>query len=389
MNYSCSSCGRAFICDETISFCPFCGRAYAAAGVQASAATQRIVIGSDSERTVQEKYWKKAQAEVNNSLLRLRRSLPRFALEKKEKEAEVPREYRFAAIEIQSFAALKRCTSIATFKNRLAEYVSALDRAFGVHAALLALAEQNQQPYRKAIAARRRAFEAGEWSIEELEDRYSVDIEHEEEFIDGFCRDIAEAVGCMSPGRIQPELDYDPDHIDWMEIMKDDEDWKELPKITPAHLTLLDAIKKVLPQILQIVTENGLFVTSAMPKDANEKFNPARETEELLSLAERDYDPIFGESPEQLIEAFSRAVIDMSQFENELPDYEDLQYALPEQQLERLKRELDGIKLHALYGYIEKWRNALDQELDRAYQGQNEDMVDVYNAVEKLAGTLV
>lgn len=389
MNYSCSRCGRTFTCDESISFCPFCGQAYATATDNAGTATQRIVIGSDSERAVQEKYWKKAQAGVNAALLRLRRSLPRFALEKEKKEAEVPREYRFAPVEIKDFILFKRCTSIAMFKNRLAEYISALDKAFGVHAALLARAEQNQEPYRKAIAARRRAFEAGEWSIEELEDRYSVDIEREGEFIDGFCRDIAEAVGCMSPGRVQPELDYDPDHIDWLEIMKNDEDWKELPRIAPAHLALLDAIKKVLPQVLQIVTENGLFVTSAMPEDASKEFNPAREAEELLSLAERDYDPIFGESPEQLIEAFSQAVIDMTQFENKLPDYEDLQYAMPDQQLERLKRELDSIKLRALYDYIEKWRNALDQELDRAYQGQGEDMVDIYNAVEKLAGTLV
>ena len=83
MNYSCANCGRAFLCEETISFCPFCGRAYIAAGDRSGAPTQRIVIGSDSERVVQEKYWKRAQSGVNTALLRLRRGLPRFAKERK------------------------------------------------------------------------------------------------------------------------------------------------------------------------------------------------------------------------------------------------------------------------------------------------------------------
>ena len=59
-NYLCSRCGRVFSHEETLSFCPFCGTAYSQAAQPIQTAT-RIVISSDSERTVQEKYWRSAQ----------------------------------------------------------------------------------------------------------------------------------------------------------------------------------------------------------------------------------------------------------------------------------------------------------------------------------------
>lgn len=388
MNYSCSRCGRTFICDETISFCPFCGQAYAAASVGAGVVMQRIVISSDSERIVQEKYWRRAQSNLHSALQHLRHSLPRFAKEREEEETEVPEVYRCEPVHAMEFVDLKRCTSVAAFKGKMGAYLSNLRRAYGIRSELLPIAVQKQQEYRAAMADWRRAMELGKWSADDLEDAYSIDFAREEDFINGFCRDLAETVGCMTPERLQPASEYEPEDIDWPKLLGDVEEGDELPGITPAHQALLDAIDRVAPLVLRLVAENSLFVTSAMVERSSRIFDPAREAEALLSLEKRDYDPIFGESPEPLLEAFSQAVLDMSDFTNSLPDFEEAQSFDPERQLAHLRYELDHIKLRALNASIENWRIALDQELDRAYQRKSENMLDLSNAIETLARRL-
>ena len=64
MLYSCKACGRGFDSSEGISFCPFCGTAYQDSAPAQRETTTRIVIGSDSERTVQEKYWELTRGEI-------------------------------------------------------------------------------------------------------------------------------------------------------------------------------------------------------------------------------------------------------------------------------------------------------------------------------------
>ena len=76
MDYSCPKCSRVFSCAEAISFCPFCGTAYASAPGASAVSTTRIVIGSDSERAVQEKYWNLTHAEISLVLSALEGRLP-------------------------------------------------------------------------------------------------------------------------------------------------------------------------------------------------------------------------------------------------------------------------------------------------------------------------
>lgn len=76
MDYSCPKCSRVFSCAEAIFFCPFCGTAYASAPGASAVSTTRIVIGSDSERAVQEKYWNLTHAEISLVLSALEGRLP-------------------------------------------------------------------------------------------------------------------------------------------------------------------------------------------------------------------------------------------------------------------------------------------------------------------------
>lgn len=384
MNYSCLRCGRLFACEETISFCPFCGQAYMGAASAAQTMNQRIVIGSDSERTVQEKYWKSAQSAISSALMRLRRSLPRFVPERDEDEIKVPEKYKLPVLKLRDLKMLRNSTSISMFKAQLEDYLEKLETSCGVHNALLQLAENDLAKMRKTIVKRRLSFELGEWSIEDLEDEYAIDVEREADFINGICSDLVEIAGSQNPSQLQPELIYDPDKIDWVELMKEDKEWDSPSAITDEHKALMTEIRHSVPSVMSAINQNSLFVLSAMQFDVDEKTSPAVLTQRLKDLEEKDYDPIFGEPPEHLIEAFSDAVVYMTNALNGLPDYEEVISITSDGQLQKLKEKLDSVKLDSLYGLIEAWAVKLSQELDRLYQSQSDNMVDVYNAIEEL-----
>jgi len=206
-------------------------------------------------------------------------------------------------------------------------------------------------------------------------------VNQEAVFINGFCSDVAETVGSMNPDRLVPELDYDPDTVDWVELMKAEEEWETLSSITTEHEQLLKTIKESVSAVMSAINQNSLFVLSAMQFDVEEDVAPSELANRLTALDGQDYDPIFGEPPEHLIEVFSDAVVYMTKYLNGLPDYEDVLESTGDQQITKLKERLDRVKLDALYDLIEKWSGVLTQELDRLYQSQSENMLDVYNAI--------
>ena len=384
MNYNCLRCGRLFACEETISFCPFCGQAYMGVVSAAQTMNQRIVIGSDSERTVQEKYWKSAQSAISSVLMRLRRSLPRFVSERDEDEIKVPEKYKLPVLKLRDLKILKNSTSISMFKAQLEDYLEKLETSCRVHDMLMHLKENDLAKMRKTIVKRRLSFELGEWSIEDLEDEYAINVEREANFINGICSDLAEIAGSQNPNHLQPELIYDPDKIDWVELMKDDKEWDSHSAITDEHKALLSEIRNSIPALMSAINQNSLFVLSAMQFDVDAETSPAMLAQRLKDLEEKDYDPIFGEPPEYLVEAFSDAVVYMTNTLNSLPDYKEVIFITGDRQLQNLKEKLDSVKLDSLYGLIEAWAVKLSQELDRLYQGQSENMVDVYNIIEEL-----
>ena len=75
---------------------------------------------------------------------------------------------------------------------------------------------------------------------------------------------------------------------------------------------------------MSAISQNSLFVLSAMQFDVEEDVAPSELANRLKALDGQDYDPIFGEPPEHLIEAFSDAVVYMTKYLNGLPDYEDV-----------------------------------------------------------------
>ena len=227
----------------------------------------------------------------------------------------------------------------------------------------------------------------GEWSIEDLEDEYSIDIESEADFINGICTDLAEIAGSQNPDRLQLELIYDPETIDWVELMKDDEEWDSLSVVTDEHKALLQEIRNAVPALMSVINQNSLFVLSAMQFDVEEETPPAEIAKRHRDLEEMNYDPIFGEPPEHLVEAFFDALVYMTNYLNGLPDYENVVSMTSDQQLHKLKKKLDSVKLDSLYGLIETWASKLCQELDKLYQSQSENMVDVCNAIEELKTT--
>ena len=388
MDYNCSRCGRSFSCGETISFCPFCGQAYAGGATLQHSFSQRIVIGSDSERTVQEKYWKSTQAAISSALLRLQRELPRFQLEKAEEEITVPKQYELPPLHLRDFKALKNCTSVASFKMQLESYITRMEQSFRIHLALLELTDQGIKKNREAMVKRRLAYEMGEWSIDSLQDEYSIDVNREAEYINGFCKDVAEAVGSMMPDRLQPDFVFDPENVDWIKIMKEDEDWEGLPALTKEHEKLLKTVREILPSVYDAINQNSLLVLSSMQYDAGEDVEPELLNRRLLAQKGKDYDPIFGDPAEKLLEALADAVTYMTGLLNDLPDYAGVIELTSDWQLEKLKERLDSEKLDALYELIDNWSGKLTQELDKLYQSQTENMVDTYNAVVSIRQNL-
>ena len=134
MDYRCSRCGRTFFYGEIVSFCPFCGQAYnvfsagdSTLSVVQNAGNMRISIGSDSEKTIQEKYWKLTLVSLNSAMYLLRYGLPRFSPEREARDdqyVKTPEEYETARLDIYKFMALKNSTSFAMFRKNLEGYLS-------------------------------------------------------------------------------------------------------------------------------------------------------------------------------------------------------------------------------------------------------------------------
>ena len=95
-------------------------------------------------------------------------SIPRFSSEREaiaDRVVETPEEYRTIILDIRKFMSLKNSTSFVMFRNKLESYIEDMEMVFRKGSAILKLANQNAEAYRKEIVARKLAFELGEWSI--------------------------------------------------------------------------------------------------------------------------------------------------------------------------------------------------------------------------------
>lgn len=389
MKFVCSNCGRSMEFAEELSFCPFCGNAYGNFAKAPQTAVNRIVIGSDSERTIQEKYWKQTHSAVFDALNALKASLPRFSKNRDEAvdwDEETPEEYLSKILRVEELSNLAHCTSIAEFCGKMKHIFANVEKEMAINRSLAERGQQYIDENRKISAERRATMERGEWSVEELEDEYSVDIDAEEAFIQQFCTELAENLGNMSSDRLRPELNYDPDSAE--EWLDDEEEDDECFKCLPDYALLWEEIQNSEAVVTDALKSNGLFALSLVHGEVYEDFEPKSCVKDLQSLKNRDYDPLFGESPEPLIRAFFDGLANLMAFINSLPDYLDIIEWSPERKLHELKNRLDEIKLDALRLLIRNWSEILTQELDRLYQSQREDMLDVCNGIVEMRKAL-
>lgn len=391
MRYVCSGCGRGLEMNEELSFCPFCGEAYQASARPVQTAAMRIVVGSDSEKTIQEKYWNRTRAAVNDTLNRLRASLPRFSKvceDEASQEEKTPPKYQTHRLQNRELSELGRCASTAGFRSKMKKILETVETEYRVNVALVELGKKTMEDAQKISAERKAAIECGEWSVEELEDEYSIDIDAEEAFIQQFCTELAQNLGNMSPENLQPELDYDPDDTEWLNEEEDDEAPTEYFALFPDYASLWKEIQVSAPAVIAALESNGLFALTMVHGEASEDFDPKQCAKDLQQLKNGDYDPLFGESPESFVRTFFDGLANLMGFINELPDYVQIMEWAPEQKLREWKRRLDEIKRASLRRLIHRWSDILALELDRLYQSQSEDMVDVCKTIETLRKSL-
>lgn len=330
MTYQCNRCGRAFSCDETISFCPFCGTAYALQSVVQQPVTTRIVIGSDSEKTVQEKYWRMVRIELHDALASLDAQIP-DGDEREERQLDLD----------EWLHQQKKCRSAIQFKQHCDAFINKISSAL-TNAPL------------------------------QGDDPTPIDVDRIVKAIDQTCTALAASLDRTLLPDTLPVLSYEALPVDQSRE-------QGVPRISEAYHQLLHAVEEVRPVLYAILDENGVFVALSVlgnlsPEDAVRR-KPVELSAQLLELAQKDYDPLFGEEYDDFVQAFWEALLRLAYVVNNA-------LALPEQD------ENELAKIDALQSYLADWRNVLNVMLDQIYQSQQQDMVQLHQKLQQQCRTI-
>lgn len=141
---------------------------------------------------------------------------------------------------------------------------------------------------------------------------------------------------------------------------------------------LLQAVRGAQARFFSLIDEYGLFVAQSALESVlgkEEECDPQELSERLRRLANREYDPMFDKECSDFAEAFWRSVQQLMQIAND-------QNALP------VRDRNEYAKIDALKAYADEWTRALKMALDRAYQAQKADMLDVYEKLRRIATDL-
>ena len=222
---------------------------------------------------------------------------------------------------------------------------------------------------------------------------YSIHITEEERRICDFCYEAAQVLDCADPLSLRPVMRYAPEDDDWAKLDDDEVDFPQPSDLMP-YEHLLNSLLALQDTLIQVVHSNSAFILSDMDFDVGEnededkRFDPAGFVPLLQELSTEDYDPIFGKAPDQLILVFSEAIARLSAYVNDLPGYLDWKSLCPEKEDQVLKRRLDDYKMSCIQHFLSDWQNALEQELDRAYQGQRIDMMQASSQIARMTEEL-
>lgn len=316
MVYSCKKCRRPFECPEAISYCPFCGTAYDGA---VSAAT-RIVIGSDSERTVQERYWRQTDLEIQRMMRLLKEEIPD------------PDDMEKQSIDLQEWSRVQeKCTSVVQFEQRF-------------QALLSQIGERMQAKSLPAHPA-------------------SIPMEAFAERFDVLGQRISQTLG-ETAALERPTLRYEPVEVGLRSAAERD-----------GWATLWGTIQGVWPKVRVLIREHGPFVIQSalkrLPYGSKKEVDSEKLSRRIQKLAQKEYDPLFGEECDDFADAYCMGVLALTRFANQrnaLCEYDEDERA----------------KIDALNAYADDWAHALRSALDRAYQAQQLDMLGTYESVRRI-----
>lgn len=320
MIYSCAHCTRTFECAENISYCPFCGNAYGAT-VSVSQNQVRIVIGSDSEKTIQEKYWHMARYDLISVLEHLQENL-RSDDERQKQKLDF----------MEWLHQQRKCRSVLQFKKNCDSYLLRLHQA----------------------------------SKSKKEETHPIDVQSQTERIDELCYRLAEALGSIDGHISPPELYYEETSAHQPSESKP----QDLPQ---GYDQLLETLENSKHSFYRILEENGLYVALSMIGEIENdiKKDPLLLSNEIKVLSLRDYDPLFGEEYDDYIIAFYEGTMLLSTIINNL-------FKLPETD------DAEEEKIKALENYIDLWHEKLGMILDQTYQAQELNMMYVYSDVNSI-----
>lgn len=329
MKYQCNHCGRLFDCPETISFCPFCGTAYASQNMPVQPITARIVVGTDSERTIQEKYWLMVREEMLRALSAVFDKIPDDD------------QYEKKQLDLAEWLwEQKQCRSTAQFKQRCDAFL-------------------------------RRISAALNHDTSQIDKREPIDMDRIGEKIKQTGIALAHALGEAYFPEEMPALTYEP-------VFNAMQKSEETQHVSEDFYRLLQAVNDAKSVLYEILDENGIFVVlsilGTLSEEESFECEPIKLSKQLHDLSKRDYDPLFGEEYDDFVLAFWEAVMKLAHVINntlELPKMD----------------ENEIIKIQALQSYVFEWKEVLSVMIDQVYQSHEQNMVIVHQKIRKLCAS--
>ena len=324
MLYACRNCGRSFECGEAISFCPFCGEAYDCVQKQN---TMRVVIGSDSERTIQEKYWRMVRDDLEMLFLLLREPLIKHK-----------KDYEPQSLNLHAWMQKqKKSASISGFFHNCDRYLDRLKAALN----------------------------------REMEIAEPFDMDAFQQQADEACIEFAELLGSTFPKRLCPEMDYDAEDMDDID---DEDDSGESRRLDPIYCQLWEAVDSSKAKLYEVARENSLYAVfsceDALFSDKEIQKGLAQFIDELRTESHKRFDFLFDDDYEEFVLLFWQAVKILTDEINRVFVLEKIDKG-------------EEMRLEASDDYLEHWQSALERQLDQVYQEQSMNMMDVYREVEE------
>lgn len=232
------------------------------------------------------------------------------------------------------------------FLDRFIGMIDAADKLIGTHVLNLEVGASEAESRNAEVSLRLKEALGEAVDIEDAQNE--IDLYREEAFIHEFCDSMCGILGCSSSEELRPALAYAPEDIDFAELdqlrnrlMKQlKENNSASLRITDVHRELVSVLLQAQPILVHVIEENSLFALSAMNCSFDKKWKPEVYVDRLNTLVQKDYDPFFGEAPEDFIETFSKATSAMITFISGLPEKADSElFCLSVDEIERRVRQ--------------------------------------------------